>query len=231
VLHSCELALIAEVSEWLSNPGRLGTGYQLRVKHVKELDSESPLWAEMLSGAAARNPDDRQRKMLALPARREVGLATQQGVGDVHPSEVGIGVSQVLPVIVASLDDNRGLVCIEQPELHLHPRIQCELGDLLIAGTSRPRNGPPKDDRLRKTFIVETHSEHLILRILRRIRETSRGTPHDGIPVTPDDVSVVYVSQEDGQSVPQTIGIDEHGEFTRDWPDDFFESDFYERFS
>jgi predicted ATPase len=82
-----------------------------------------------------------------------------------------------------------------------------------------------------RTIIIETHSEHLILRILRRIRETSEGNPHDGIAVAPGDVSVCYVSQEDGQSVPRTIRIDDQGDFIDKWPRGFFEERAGELFS
>ena len=80
------------------------------------------------------------------------------------------------------------------------------------------------------TVILETHSEHLILRLLRRIRETSAGKPHRDLPVTPNDVAVYYISQQDGETKLTRIDIDMHGEFVQPWPDDFFELDFYERF-
>lgn len=80
-------------------------------------------------------------------------------------------------------------------------------------------------------YIIETHSEHLILRILRRIRETSGGHPNNGIPVTGDDVAVYYLTQQDGHTTARKIDIDRSGEFIQPWPDDFFEIDFYERFA
>jgi predicted ATPase len=114
------------------------------------------------------------------------------------------------------------LLAIEQPELHLHPRLQANLGDLFIeAGLGGPKH----------TVILETHSEHLILRILRRIRETSKGQPHEGRKITPDDVAVYYLGRQDGQTKLTRIDIDMNGEFVQPWPDDFFELDFYERFS
>ena len=70
-----------------------------------------------------------------------------------------------------------------------------------------------------------------MLRIQRRMRETARGQPHDGLPVTPQDVGVFYVELADGQTSIFEIGLDEKGEFLQPWPDSFFEQDFFERFA
>lgn len=64
-----------------------------------------------------------------------------------------------------ALDGKKRLIAIEQPELHIHPRLQAAIGDLFVE--SIQKNG--------HRFIIETHSEHLILRLLRRIRETEKG--------------------------------------------------------
>lgn len=136
-------------------------------------------------------------------------------------TDVGFGVSQLLPFIVQSLMGREAIVTIEQPEVHLHPRLQADIGDLLITAIAEPR---------RNQFVVETHSEHLILRIMRRIRETAKGCAPEGLAVSPDDVAVYYVSAEDGQTTVRKIDIDTRGEFVQPWPDDFFEIDFYERF-
>jgi len=69
-------------------------------------------------------------------------------------SDVGVGVSQVLPIIVQSSISGNGILLIEQPELHLHPALQANLADVFIHSGGH--------------VLIETHSEHLILRILRR---------------------------------------------------------------
>ena len=75
----------------------------------------------------------------------------------------------------------------------------------------------------RNTFLLETHSEHLILRILRRIRETTDGELPAGLtPIRPEDVAVLYVSPgKDGCKVVE-IPINPDGEFAEPWPDGFF---------
>jgi len=133
--------------------------------------------------------------------------------------DVGIGISQVIPVITYAHYHNNGIITIEQPELHLHPALQAELGDLFIESAL----GNNKN-----TFLIETHSEHLILRILRRIRETfeasqQKAPPKIENPITPDDVSVIYAKPTKDGTKLYSMKITEDGNFERDWPDGFFE--------
>lgn len=85
---------------------------------------------------------------------------------EVSHRDVGIGISQVLPVLVLAYASQNSIIAIEQPEIHVHPALQAELGDVIIESALSERSN---------TFILETHSEHLILRVLRRIRETTQG--------------------------------------------------------
>jgi hypothetical protein len=133
----------------------------------------------------------------------------------VLPSEVGAGVSQILPVIVAALEGSSRLVLVEQPELHIHPAIQVGLGDLFIEAVIR--------DSGRRMMLVETHSEHLILRLLRRIRQTTSGKRPEDVPAfSRDDLSVLHVeTQPDGVRI-RRLRVDEKGEFMDRWPKGFF---------
>jgi predicted ATPase len=123
---------------------------------------------------------------------------------DVALSDVGFGISQILPFIVQSLAGVRQIITIEQPEVHIHPRLQADLGDLLAATVQEPRN---------HRFVIETHSEHLVLRMQRLIREGR---------LTPDDVSILYVSRGANGSKVERLHLDESGDFIDDWPGGFF---------
>ena len=128
--------------------------------------------------------------------------------------DVGFGASQVLPIIVQSLLSQNKTLLIEQPEIHLHPALQSELGDLFIKSAL----GEQKN-----TFILETHSEHLMLRILRRIRETTEGELEPGLtPIRPEDVAVLYVLPGKDSAKVIEIPIRPDGEFAKRWPQGFF---------
>ncbi|NKX80117.1 DUF3696 domain-containing protein [Gordonia amicalis] len=125
----------------------------------------------------------------------------------VTPADVGFGISQVLPIVVELLAKTESLICVEQPETHLHPRLQARLADLFIESTSLAGR--------RNQLIVETHSEHLMLRVQRRIRE--------GV-VSPEQVKVLYVDQdEDGVAYVKPLRLDERGDFMDEWPAGFFD--------
>jgi hypothetical protein len=128
-------------------------------------------------------------------------------------SDVGFGVSQVLPVVVQSLLSKETVILVEQPELHLHPRLQAELGSLFARGIKAPQQNQ---------FIIETHSEHLILRLQRLIRKEE---------LKATDVSVIYVLKDENGSRCLPLRLDEEGHFIDAWPGGFFEEGFYERFS
>ena len=125
--------------------------------------------------------------------------------------DVGSGLSYVFP-IVGSLSFF-GVTFVEQPELHLHPAAQCEIADVLIAARS-----------LGHSAVVESHSEHLLLRVLRRIRETTKGyLIREELKLRCDDVVILYFNPDsDGRTNVIEIRIDEHGEFLNNWPDGFF---------
>gem|GEM_PF-6008822 len=116
--------------------------------------------------------------------------------------DVGFGASQVIPVIEACLSGAYGPLIVEQPEIHLHPKAQGTAAELLCQ-TSRTRQ-----------VIVETHSVHFInhARIL-----VARGV------LPPEHVIVNYVYRTARGSKIHTIPIDRNGDFTKEWPEGFFD--------
>lgn len=166
-------------------------------------------------------PGDGHQQLRLHDPRRNVWVALQ---------DVGVGTSQCLPIILEAYGQHGKLILIEQPELHLHPALQAELGDVFVESALGENEN---------TFLLETHSEHLILRILRRIRETTEGEIADwpealrkACPngIRPDDVAVLYVEPgEDGARVIE-LPVDANGEFTCEWPGGFFEERMRELF-
>lgn len=123
-------------------------------------------------------------------------------VADLHREEVGGSPRQPDPWTI-----------LEYPETRLHPAAQVELGDLFI---SAARGGGK--------YIVETHSEHLLLRLLRRIDETTRGKlPDKKHQLRPDDISINYVFRRDGDIIVLPLPVDSTGEFLVPWPEGFFD--------
>lgn len=211
-----DAALVEEVSAWMSDKEKLATGYEVERCGFKEIDVGALNWLIRAADPDAGTRTDLEllRQLEIIPEKWRLDLIDTQTSMRVRPRDVGIGISQVLPVVVAALEPSASLVAIEQPELHIHPVVQVRLGDLLIKGT--------KEHGI--NFLIETHSEHLILRLLRRIRETTGGElPPEGIPLKPRDVAVVYVQSGEAGMEIVPLPIDETGEFATRWPKGFFD--------
>ena len=81
------------------------------------------------------------------------------------------------------------------------------------------------------TFLLETHSEHLLLRVMRRIRETISGKLPKGLPsIRPEDVMVLFVEPVESRSIIHEMPLNKRGELIKEWPGGFFEEDFEELF-
>ncbi len=150
----------------------------------------------------------------------ELTIIDRQTGTPVSHRDVGLGLSQILPVLVSAIGNSDRLLMIEQPEIHLHPGLQAQLGDVFIRSSLGDRNSGGKGNM----FILETHSEHLILRIMRRIRDTTKGTLPKGIPpVHPNDVAVLFVEPSPSGCIVREMELNERGEFVKAWPGGFFE--------
>lgn len=116
---------------------------------------------------------------------------------------VGVGASQVLPVLAVVLSaPEQAVVLLEQPELHLHPAVQSRLGDFFLF--ARP------DLRI----IVETHSEYLVTRIRRRVAEGGRA---------PERIAVLFAEREGAASLLRKLALSKTGDLS-DWPRGFFDT-------
>jgi hypothetical protein len=212
--------LLDEVNAWLGGEERLKTGYRLEKFQFKEVPVPSRFHQIFERGLSEDDLGELQELYATLSGRSEIALRDFEKGIIVAPSDVGVGISQMIPVIVGCLRNQQGILAIEQPELHVHPAIQVGLGDLFIHAVEASENIVGAS----KTLLVETHSEHIMLRLLRRIRETSENeVPPGAIGLSADTLSVVYVEgAEDGVRF-RPLRVDRDGEFIDHWPKGFFE--------
>ena len=240
------------VNEWLSAPNRLQTPYELVVRDLVAIDDlDKPLLSgleeveldvePLYDDYRAPNPSPTGAVTVIQDAEVEAArlcdhvrsseidklseliMIDQRSNTIVSHRDIGIGVSQVLPVLVGAYAAQNQIIAIEQPEIHLHPALQADLGDVFIQsalGDSKNR------------FLIETHSEHLLLRIMRRMRQTHDEELPDGVPkVTPKDVCILFVQPIGSSSVTCHMELDDEGRLLDEWPGGFFEEGFRERFA
>jgi hypothetical protein len=213
LLHTCEDEFVDSVNLWLEGDNHLRSGYRLEAKRYKELDVKSRLMAALTTGRML-DEDDLKEELQGLPTRTRVLLREDETGIELSPQDIGVGISQLLPVVVAALDMKYGTVIVEQPELHIHPAIQVALGDLFISQI--------RDREV--SFLIETHSEHLLLRFLRRIREHYENELPPGIDgLTPDQLSIYNVVNTDEGIKVSELKVSQDGDSEGKWPEGFFE--------
>ncbi|SFF68033.1 Protein of unknown function [Duganella sp. CF458] len=122
-------------------------------------------------------------------------------------ADVGFGASQVVPVIKGCVSRSNGPLFIEQPEIHLHPKAQSQLADLICESSAT------------RQLFVETHSEHIINKARILILEKK---------IKPEDITIIYVNKTKSGSAITQIGIDSEGEFTKAWPQGFFDERYHD---
>lgn len=123
----------------------------------------------------------------------------------VTPADVGFGIGQVLPIIIESLANKNTIICVEQPEIHLHPRLQAHLADLFVESVMNNNQ-----------WIIETHSEALMLRLQRRIKDKTN-------KISSSHVKVSYVDCSEEGAYVTSLPLDDEGDFLKRWPDGFFD--------
>ncbi len=149
------------------------------------------------------NPISEQRQ------EYEVKVRTRGSKDWVDLPDVGFGISQVLPVLVQCFYAPRGsIILMEQPEIHLHPNAQSALADVMLDVVNSRENGADRNIQL----IIETHSEHFLRRLQRRIAE-------DIVPK--ENVSAYFANITRTPATLEPLQIDLFGNI-RNWPENFF---------
>lgn len=138
----------------------------------------------------------------------------------VNLADTGYGVSQILPIIINAIFLKQQTIIIQQPETHLHPRLQAEIGSLLsdsITFKRTLRSGP-----IKKNWIVETHSEIILLRLLKLIRKGELDS---------NNLRVYYFDNKEKEgSEIKRMHVSKEGELITQWPEGFFSNEIDEVF-
>lgn len=132
-------------------------------------------------------------------------LKIKQNNNNLDITDVGFGISQVLPVIIQGfLSEPDSLTIIEQPEIHLHPKMQADLADLFIDIVNLEKE---------KFLLIETHSEYFLKRLRRRIAEGK---------ISNDDVKIYLIHQDsiENYSYIEDLNIEKGGAFK--YPKDYY---------
>ena len=122
---------------------------------------------------------------------------------------MGFGVSQVMPALVeAFYAPKNSTVWMEQPEIHLHPQVQAHLADAFICAVQAWEGGQPRNVQL----IVESHSEHFLNRLQRRVAEGR---------IAPEDIAIYFAKRSGKTAELEPLEMDLYGNI-QNWPDNFF---------
>lgn len=185
---------------------QLNTGYKKRIRPFQQLIAEQLQQLGIIDAFEVRQISDNRKEY-------EVKIKTPGAPDWVDLPDVGFGVSQVLPVVVQSFYAPVGsILFFEQPELHLHPNAQANLADFFIDVLNAREDGQLRGVQV----IIETHSEHFLNRLQRRIAEASPAKL-----IRAEDVACYYAKTSGTESVLEPLDVDIFGNI-QNWPPNFF---------
>ena len=188
--------------------GKYGQWTMEILQHDEELRNIISKWLKRF-----KMPIDFMLEELKGSGRYEVVLKDYFTKTKVNLADVGFGTSQILPIIVQGFTSPEySTLLIEQPEIHLHPKAQCVMGDLLV-DIIKTKN---------RRLIIETHSDLLIERVCKHIllKDEKKN-------IKPEDVIIYYFEPtKDGTEI-RTITVNENAQF-ENFPEGFFEERFEE---
>ena len=245
--------VITRLNRWLGNQDKLKSNYEINIEKkrifldsiffhqlYKFIDKEAVFFSKILEIKDIENYDLLEKcfypivkffhslfkyfekKMNFIPRYiYQINFIDQTNKTKVTPRDMGLGISQMLPILISCMCANKTKIYLEQPELHLHPSVQMELMDEFIKSHNSNKN----------SFILESHSEHMLLRVMKRIKQTANGSIEDELlKLSPDDVCLLYVDNDGGQTYIQELRLSQSGKLLDHWPNGFFEEGFKERF-
>ena len=204
-------SLLSELNRWLGDPGFLETQYRIEIAikvciPLEDLANFKSLKENMASSPGRYNLLEFAGKLVLRDKKHRI----------LNFSEVGSGFSQVIPLLVDLIQDHR--LVYKQPELHLHPKLQSRIADCFIEAVNSKK-------RFKNDYrIIETHSEHFVLRLLRRTRDSYEDELfHSSFTLKPNNFSLIYFDSDPDATQIHQIRITNKGEFFDSWPNGFFD--------
>lgn len=206
----------------------------LQINDIDAYGRNLPEFIASLSNTALKSYNDYTMSLFNVKVKKEnspghQSLVLETDKGKYNMADVGFGYSQILPIITKlwfyqysssknfdywRIIGQRRLVTMEQPELHLHPAYQAKIADAFIASVfAKNEDGTIKNDTPR--IIIETHSEAIINRIGRRIREGA-------LPADYVNVVLFEKSVDDKETHVVQTKYDKKGQL-ENWPIGFFD--------
>lgn len=187
----------------LASRGRtFNFGFRQKLKGLEELVAERLEMMGLVHGFDVRVLAEHRKEY-------EVFVKTGLKRPDVLLTDVGFGISQVLPVIVECFYvPADSIVIFEQPEIHLHPAVQADLADLFVDAIRARENAKERNVQ----FIIESHSEHFLRRLQLRIAQER---------LAPEDAALYFVHTDEEAARFEELQVDAFGNILN-WPDKFF---------